>query len=435
MPTPDTWAQLQPAWWQVGPTWPEIFEPSPEWNPEPAVLIGGQDFTGDTIGQITIRRGRDSVYVEPSASYASITLRSVGSSLPLTVGARLEVTLNSFAGARETLFSGRVSDVDVQVTKASQNVAGYRLTAVGPLAGANRRQVLAGGRTAELDGERALAAIFDALAPTFEAQTLDLTWNDIEGSWEDFTGAVALDEFDDGVYEVSALDPADGGYSALSIAQEAAASGGGVLYENRFGQVAYADSARRAITLDAGDFYPVPGGILDLDGMNASSSLSELANRVLVEWESGVVESEIPESIVEFGLFVRRLRTILASETAAQARADEAVQNLSQPVFKADQFSLLLNNADGPLLDRLVRVEPNDGVDFFGLPSALGFSRLVAFVEGVEWRIDPFRVELGLFASDERLSVGGVWFGRVTDTLEWGDVDASLEWQNVGRTL
>jgi hypothetical protein len=53
----------------------------------------------------------------------------------------------------------------------------------------------------------------------------------------------------------------------------------------------------------------------------------------------------------------------------------------------------------------------------------------------VEWRIDPFRVELGLFASDERLSVGGVWWGRVTDTLEWGDVDANLEWQDVGRNL
>jgi hypothetical protein len=428
------WAGLQPAWWQVGPTWATIFNGS-VYKPEPAVLINGQDFTGDTIGQITIRRGRDSVYVEPSASYAAVTLRSVGSSLPLQVGSRLTVTLNSFTGARETLFSGRVSDVDVQVTKASQDIAGYRVTAVGPLAGANRRQVLAGGRAAELDGERALAAIFGALAATFEEQPLTLSWDDVDGTWDDFTGAIAVNEFDAGVYELTALDPADGGYSALSIAQEAAQSGGGVLYENRFGQVAYADSARRGLTFAAGDFYPVSGDILDLDGMNASSSLSELANRVLVEWASGVVESEIPASIVEYGLFVRRLQTILASETAAQARADEAVQNLSVPVFKADQFRLLLNNADGPLLDRLVRVEPNDGVDFFGLPSALGFGRLVAFVEGVEWRIDPFRVELGLFASDERLSVGGVWWGRVDGTLEWGDVDAGLEWQQVGRTL
>jgi hypothetical protein len=435
MPTPETWSELEPAWWQLGPTWVSIFQRSPDWSPEPAVLIDGADFTDQTIGEIVVRRGRDSVYVEPSASYASVTLRSIGDGLPLAVGSRFEITLNSFLGARETLFSGRISDVDVSVTKAQQNIAGYRVTAVGPLAGANRRQVLASGRDEELDGERALAAVIDALSATYEEQSFTLTWAIAQGAWEDFIGAVALDEFDSGVFQLSALDPADGGYSALSIAQEAAASGGGVLYENRFGQIAYADSARRGLTLAAGDFYPIAGDILDLEGMNASSSLSELANRVLVNWASGVVESEIAESIVRSGLFVQRFDTILASEEDAQNRADELVQNLSLPVFKADQFRLLLNNADGPLLDRLVRVEPNDGVDFFGLPDALGFSQLVAFVEGVEWRIGQFRVELGLFASDERLSVGGVWWGRVSGTLEWGDVDVSLEWQDVGRTL
>jgi hypothetical protein len=56
-------------------------------------------------------------------------------------------------------------------------------------------------------------------------------------------------------------------------------------------------------------------------------------------------------------------------------------------------------------------------------------------VEGIEWRFDDQTAEVRLFASDERLSVGGVWWGRVTDTLEWGDVDAALEWQDVERTL
>jgi hypothetical protein len=412
-----------------------LFPPPFVYTPDPAVTIGGVNFTGNTIGQITIRRGRDSVYVEPSASYASVNLISVGSRLPLQIGKRLTVTLNDSNDNRQTLFSGRISDIDVQVTRASSDVAGYRLTAVGPLAGANRRQVLAAGRAEELDGERALAAIIGALGATFEEQPLTLSWDDVDGTWDDFTGAVALDEFDAGVYQLTALGTADGGYSALSIAQEAAASGGGVLYETRFGQVAYADASRRALTFAAGDFAEVPGGVLDLDGMQASSSLSELANRVLVEWDAGVVQSDIPESIIQFGLFVRKLTTILASETAAQARADEAAQNLSLPVFKADQFRLLLNNVSAGLLDRLVIVEPNDGVDFVSLPAALGFTRLTAFVEGVEWRIDPFTVELGMFASDERLSVGGVWWGRVTDTLEWGDVDAGLEWQQVGRTL
>jgi hypothetical protein len=281
------------------------------------------------------------------------------------------------------------------------------------LAGANRRQVLADGRAVELDGARAEAAITESLG----------------------TANIDAAQFDGGVFSLAALGTAVGGYAALGIAQEAAASGGGVVYETREGLIAYADADRRAATLQADDFTIVNASILDLGGMNASSSLSELANRIILDWDNGTVTEEVPESIAEFGLFVRRVSTILENETDAEVRAIELAQNLSVPVFKSDQFRLLLNNAELPLLDQLVRVEPNDGFSFRQLPNALGFNRLDAFVEGVEWRIDQFRVELGLFSSDERLSVGLVYWGRVTDTLEWGDVDAGLAWEDVGRTL
>jgi len=404
------------------------------WKPDPVVTINGTNFTGNTVGQVTIRRGRDSVYVEASASYASVNLLSVEEPLDLEVGQVLRVTLNDTTD-RKTLFRGYVSDIDVQITQASRPVGTYRVTAVGPLANANRRQVLAGGRSAELDGERALAAIVGGIAQTWETQPVDLAWGSAVGVWNDYVGDVDLDLFDTGVYTLAALGTAEAGYGSLQLAQEAAQSGGAVIYETRDGKVAYADAARRPTTLQAGDFAVIDSDVLDLDGMNASSALSEVANRVEVEWVGGVEQAEVRESIIKFGVLERVFKTILSNDTDAAARAEELVQNLSLPVFKADQFRLLLNNVSPELRDRLIVVEPNDGVDFTGLPPVLGFTRLVAFVEGVEWVIDPFTVQLGLFASDERLSVGGVWWGRVDDTLEWGDVDADLEWQQVGRTL
>jgi hypothetical protein len=428
------WSDLQNAWWKVGPTWAGIFNPE-TWRPDPAVFIGTSNFAGNTIGEIVIRRGRDSVYVEPAASYASVNLISVTDPLNITVGRPLQITVATTTGFRESLFRGRISDIEVQITPGTTKVAGYRLTAVGPLADANRRQVLAAGRAQELDGERALAAILGGVAQTWETQSASLEWGDAVGVWNDFIGDVAIDQFDDGVFDVSALPVADGGYSALGVAQESAASGGGVLYETRDGRIAYADASRRALTFAAGDFEEISGNILELDGMNASSALSEVSNRVQVEWAGGVETAEVRESIIQFGVLERTFRTVLAVEGDAQTRAEQLAQELSLPVFKTDVFTLLLNNADGPLRDRLVRVEPNDGVDFVGLPPALGFTRLTAFVEGVEWRIGQFTAELGLFTSDERLSVGSVWWGRVDDTLEWGNVDAALEWQDVGRTL
>lgn len=431
----QTWADLAPAWWQVGPSWAGIFEPAPPWRPLPSIRINDVEFVGDTVGTVTIRRGRDSVYVEPSASYASVNLRAIGQPPQLKIGDRLTIDLNTTLGVPVTLFSGRISDVEAEVVQAQTTIGEFRLTAVGPLAGANRRQVLTDGRPVEKDGQRALAALLSAFAQTWEDTPPTVQWQDAEGTWADDVDPIAIDKFDEGVFEVTALDAQDGGYSALELAQEASFSGGGVLYETRDGRIAYADAERRAVTLGEDDFRQIPAAVLSLDGMRASSSLSELANRVFVEWRDGVATADVVESQLEYGLLVRRLTTILQNEPDAQRFANEKVDNFALPVFKADQFRLLLNNLDSPLLDDLIRVEPNDGVDFTDLPDVLGFNRLQAFVEGVDWRIEQYRAELGLFASDARLSVGGVWWGRVDSTLEWGDVDPALQWQDVGRTL
>jgi hypothetical protein len=399
------------------------------------VTVNGQALSSSVVGQVTVRRGRDSVYVEPSASYASVNFQSE-SGVPVTIGDRLTLRLADSVGTATTVFSGRVSDVDLQVVPVgSGTLAGYRVTAVGPLAGANRRQTLAAGRPEELDGARVLAALFGALALTWEEVPLETTWDDVEGSWDQFTGPIALDEIDPGVFTIAALGSADAGYSALGVVQDAAFSGGGVLYENRRGQIGYADAARRADTLFGGTAIAVPVSALKADGLSASSSLSELANRAIVTYETGVEQADIPESIVQFGLFVRRLDTQLVSQSQAANRAERFVQEHSLPVFKADSFSLLLNVQSDSLRDDLLTVEPNDLIVFDGMPPQFGFDRLTAFVEGIEWRFDDQTAEVRLFASDERLSVGGVWWGRVTDTLEWGDVDADLEWQQVGRTL
>jgi len=405
------------------------------WRPVPSVLLNGVEVSSSAVGQVTVKRGRDSVYVEPSASYASVNFRSE-SGVPVTIGDRLTLRLADSVGTATTVFSGRVSDVDLQVVPVgSGTLAGYRVTAVGPLAGANRRQTLAGGRPVELDGERVLAALIAALGLTWEELPLGTTWDDVEGTWDNFTGPIAVDEIDQGVYDIAALGSADAGYSALSVVQEAAFSGDGVLYENRFGQIGYADAARRANTLFGGTAIAVPVSALKADGLSASSSLSELANRAIVTYEGGVEQADIPESIVQFGLFVRRLDTQLTSQSEALNRAERFVEEHSLPVFKADSFSLLLNSQTDSLRDELLTVEPNDLIVFDGMPAQFGFGRLTAFVEGIEWRFDDQTAEVRLFASDERLSVGGVWFGRVTSTLEWGDVDADLEWQQVGRTL
>jgi hypothetical protein len=75
-------------------------------------------------------------------------------------------------------------------------------------------------------------------------------------------------------------------------------------------------------------------------------------------------------------------------------------------------------------------------VEFTGLPTALGLGGTFrGFVEGVEWSVDPFRTDVGLFLSDAQLSLGNLWFGRVDGTLTWSAVGSATAWQDVERTL
>jgi hypothetical protein len=398
------------------------------------VEVGGRDVTGLVQGRLTVRRGRDSVYTEPSAGYASIDLRSTVSE-PFRVGQTVKVFLSDSADQFVQLFGGVLSDVDAQAVRVQGGVlVGYRLTAVGPLARLNRRTVLFGGRPSEDDGDRVLAALLAGLASAWEEQNDSLAWDDAEGTWDTFDG-IDTSLVDSGVFTLAALGTADGGYNPLRVAQEAAFSGLGMIYETRTGEVAYADAARRADNADAG-YSVVPAGSLSADGVQVTSSLSDITNRVTVEFDGGVVTVTDDDSLVEFGLFQTGFTTQLVNQSNAELWADRYVENHSLPVFRADQFRLTLESVGTALTDSLLVVEPNDAVVFTGLPTALGLgASFEGFVEGVEWSVDPFRTDVGLFVSDAQLSLGSIWWGRVGGTLVWSAVGTATAWQDVERTL
>ena len=127
--------------------------------PNPSVTIAGQDYTGRTVESVTLRRGRDTVYSSPQAGYATVALINTGGMVEPVVGDLVTVTLDDSSSVARPLFSGFVSDWQSDVVALGGSVlVRYSVQVVGLLARLNRRTVLAGGRPAELDGARVLAA-------------------------------------------------------------------------------------------------------------------------------------------------------------------------------------------------------------------------------------------------------------------------------------
>jgi hypothetical protein len=314
----------------------------------------------------------------------------------------------------------------------------YRLQAVGPLAILNRRNVLFAGRPQETDGDRVLAAITEGLPTVWEEFSLTRTWAQMgDTTWETVDPGFDPALIDPGVFDLIPLDASDFGYSALTVASDAGRSGKGLLFETADGFIGYADADRRAANFNAGPLQ-VPFTVLSVGGLSTSSSLSDLTNRITVEFGTAgdAVTEQDNFSLTTFGLQETRLPTLLASQSDAEARADDFLFSHSRPAVEVRELSVNLRGGLGDgLRDALLAVNSNDYLQVNGLPDKLGFGPqgFRGFVEGIRITVDYFRTDISLFVSDQSLSFGSVLWGQVDATIAWQDVDAALTWADARR--
>jgi len=405
----------------------------PSWKPVTAVTLDGVDYTGETIGRLSITRGRRTVYDPAPAGYCRLELIDLpGTGLPIDIAETLEVTVEDSAGSPVTVFSGYVTDIAAGLYDpgiGGTPAATYTLLAVGPLARLARRTVLAGGRPAETDGQRILAAVEAGLSITWEEYPA-VAWEDVDAAltWETVDPGFDADLIETGIFDLSALDPADGGYTALEVAEQASDSGDGYLYETLDGFVAWANADSRGASTS---YLDIPHDVIQASGLRTSSTISDLANRVTVNYTGGSETSQDSQSIETYTLYTRIISTTLANASNASDRADQYVERHAYPAINLDEFSIRLDTIDDlDLIDALLEVTQNTPVNLTGLPATLGYTQIPGFVEGTTLALDRFRAELRLTVSDATLSFGSIRWSAVPQSLTWDDLAATLTWED-----
>jgi len=398
----------------------------------PTVTIGGVDYTGDTVGDLTIVRGRDTVYLTPSAGYARITLVDfAGFGLPIDIAETVTVTVKDSTGTDITVFVGYLTDISTDLLDAGvgqRPAAAYELYAVGPLARLSRRLIFEDGRPEETDGTRIRDAIADGLSTRWDEA--GGTWDDTEPTltWEDYDPGVDPTIIDTGVFDLAALPASDSGRTALEVISEASSSGEGLLYETLDGFVGWDNADARGA---AGTPLTIPASAINAAGLRTLSSVSDLANRVTVSWAGGAETAQDDTSLLTYTLYEREISTILADATNAADRAETYVERHAYPTINLDSVVVRLDTLDDPTLaDALLVARTSTSVLLTGLPATLGVTSLDGFVEGTQLRVDRFRAELRLSVSDAALSYFSVRFSGAPPSLTWDDVDATLTWQD-----
>jgi hypothetical protein len=379
--------------------------------------------------------GRDDVQQQSTAGFATIDFLN----LPYTdveIFDEVSITLENFAGADTTIFTGTVTDVSVSVLDAgTTNTFITQISASGGLSRLAAKEANIVGYPEQKDGDRIVSVITDTFGLKWNEIPPTQIWDDYTTeTWNDLLGVDISDIDTPGTYDLfdSTGDP--GAINALSYVQIVADSGSGFIFETTTGGIGYQDQDHRADYVTANGFINIGKNFILADGINVTTSRNEIINDAIVTYgdPTASFETEELDSISLYGRVTTSIDTFLKTSTDAETLADRIVllNAYPQPVIQGIKIQIDAPTMTQPLLDALVGVFFGMPVSVTDFPALLFPGQFFGYVEGWEWDIDRFTATLTLNVSDFTFSAVPVAWQDVFVSEIWDTIDPALQWQD-----
>jgi hypothetical protein len=405
------------------------------WSPNATVSINGTPVTAYTLEGVQISMGRDDVQQQSSAGFATIDFLN----LPYTdveIFDEVSITLENFAGADTTIFTGTVTDVSVSVLDAgTTNTFITQISASGGLSRLAAKEANIVGYPEQKDGDRIVSVITDTFGLKWNEIPPTQIWDDYTTeTWNDLLGVDISDIDTPGTYDLfdSTGDP--GAINALSYVQTVADSGSGFIFETTTGGIGYQDQDHRADYVTANGFINISKNFILADGINVTTSRNEIINDAIVTYGDPTTsfETEELDSISLYGRVTTSIDTFLKTSTDAETLADRIVllNAYPQPVIQGIKIQIDAPTMTQPLLDALVGVFFGMPVSVTDFPALLFPGQFFGYVEGWEFDIDRFTATLTLNVSDFTFSAVPVAWQDVFVSEIWDTIDPALQWQD-----
>lgn len=400
----------------------------------PQVLINDVEYKDKTIQGVTLVNGRTTVDEQPRAGYATIRLVTADNAYPnIEIDQRLVVKVDDSNGNDITLWTGWVSDIQTSIVNHGE--VGWlnqqSITAIGSLSKLNRRLVGFDGFSKQFDGDRVYDIIKEGAGVTWAEYNPATQWEDVNPllQWQNVDILVGnIDR--PGDFELKAYS--EGEASALGLAQLAAFSGLGVLYECNEGRICYDDYTSRIDDVDVNGFTLIDKSAILANGLSSVSRLSDLINEVEVVYKNNQTElDEDMTSIALYGRYAQKVNTLLENDYDAEQRVEYYLETRAFPRRRINQVSLALHldQVSDTMRDSMLPMRVSKPVQINGLPASIYPENFIGFVEGFTWTINENELFLTLNISEYALSQLEMNWAQVPPTLEWQDVSATLEWQ------
>ena len=410
------------------------------WLPEWRVTVGDDVYT--TVTSVSYASGRLDIDRQATAGYCRVEIINTDNS-PFTINVTEPITLElkNSSGTYVTVFGGEVSDFNIGVRSPEET--GYITTGtilgIGSLARLTKaiyNTALAEG----LDGAQ-IAAILSAglnlnwneVTPTVTWATYpaDVTWNDAESY---------IGEVDSGFYTMIAL-AANASAKSQTLVDQIATSALGQIYEEKDGDVSYADADHRSNLLASNGYTFLDGAYATPSSITSTTQTARIRNSLIYRYATGygsTYSTSSADSIASYGLFERSFSSNIKNLADITDIATRELNLRSVPKGSLGAITFRLDNPDigNTMLDALIGVYFGQPVLISNLPSNLLGGTFDGFVENVALRATPTFVDITLYISATEFSLSTTqWDTVIPSSLAWTGVNGTLIWNNATGAL
>ena len=405
------------------------------WLPEWRVTVGDDVYT--TVTSVSYATGRLDIDRQCTAGYCRVEIiNTTGAEFTINVTEPITLELKNSSGTYVTVFGGEVSDFNIGVRSPEES--GYITTGtilgIGSLARLTKaiyNTALAEG----LDGAQIDAILsaglnlnWNEVTPTVTWATYpaDVTWNNAESY---------IGEVDSGFYTMIAL-AANASAKSQTLVDQIANSALGQIYEEKDGDVSYADADHRSNDLAANGYTFLDGAYATPSSITSTTQTARIRNSLIYRYATGygsTYSTSSADSIASYGLFERSFDSNIKNLVDITEIATRELNLRRVPKGSLGAITFRLDNPDmsSAMLDSLIGVYFGQPMLIDNLPSNLLGGTFDGFVENVALRATPTFVDVTLYISATEFSLSTTqWDTVVPSTIDWATTNGTLTWNN-----
>jgi hypothetical protein len=405
------------------------------WLPEWRVTVGDDVYT--TVTSVSFASGRLDIDYQPTAGYCRVEIiNTTNAAFTINVTEPITLELKNSSGTYVTVFGGEVSDFNIGVRSPEET--GYITTGtilgIGSLAKLTKtvyNTALAEG----LDGAQIAAILGDALELSWAEVTPTVTWDTYSATTTWNNAESYIGNIDSGFYTMIAL-AANASTKSQTIADQIANSALGQIFQEKNGNVSYADADHRSNDLAANGYTFLDGAYATPTSITSSIQTSRIRNSLIYRYGTGYASTystSDADSIASYGLFERSTESNIKDLADITDISTRELNLRRSPREQLGVITFRLDNPNMPsaMLDALIAVYFGEPVSINNLPSNLLGGTFEGFVENVALRANPSFVDITLYITATDLSLSTTqWETILPASLAWTGVNGTLIWNN-----